>query len=148
MSLVVLPKGTIPVCGEVPRAGESDERAGEADGRERSLDLVVEVYDLAKKLPASEHFGMLSQLQRAVVSVPLNISEGQQRLHRRDFLHHLSIARGSLAEVETLLEIAVRLGYLTDEAVAPVQERIRQVGRMLNGLIKSLDDSPDPLHGR
>ncbi len=64
---------------------------------QKSMDLVVEVYELSRSFPRAEAFGLTAQLRSAVVSIPSNISEGQGRLHRGDFRHHLSIARGSLA---------------------------------------------------
>jgi four helix bundle protein len=117
--------------------------------RDKAVDLVVEVYRLSNMLPKTELYGLTSQLRRAVVSVPANIVEGQERLHRRDFVRCLSIARGSLAEVEVLLEIADRLGYIPDSETTSASALLKQVGRMLNGLIRSLSDSlDDPLHGR
>ncbi len=105
---------------------------------QRSMDLVVEVYHLAKLFP-QEVFGLTSQIRRAVVSVPANITEGYGRLHRKEYLHHLSIARGSLMEVETHLQIAVRLQYLDREQVKNTWALLQEVGRLLNGLIRSLN---------
>jgi len=105
---------------------------------QKSMDLVVEIYSLAKLLPHEERFGLTSQLCRAVISIPANIAEGHGRLHRADYRRHLSIARGSLMEVETLLQIAVRVQYLDRAQAKPVWERLQEVGRLLNGLIRSL----------
>src|SRR5690242_3428082 len=71
---------------------------------QRSMELLKQSYAIARCLPAEERFGMASQLRRAAVSVPANIAEGHSRVHRGDYVHHLSIARGSLAEVETLFD--------------------------------------------
>jgi four helix bundle protein len=110
---------------------------------QRSMDLVVEVYALTRAFPPDELFGLTSQLRRAAVSVPASIAEGQGRFHRGDFLHHLSMARGSLTESETHLLIASRLGYITDEAVTPGWALCQDVGRLLNGLIRSLSRMTD-----
>ena len=78
---------------------------------QRAMDLVVDCYDLTRSFPQTEQFGLTAQLQRAAVSVPANIAEGQARRHTREFLRYLTIARGSLAELETHIQIAKRLGY-------------------------------------
>jgi four helix bundle protein len=107
---------------------------------QKSMDLVVEVYRLSKLLPREEQFALASQLQRASVSIPANIAEGHGRLHRGDFYRHLSIARGSLMEVETHLQITVRLGYISETALSDVWTLLGDVGRLLNGLIRSLEN--------
>jgi len=104
------------------------------------MDLVVEVYELSRDFPRAEAFGLTAQLRSAVVSIPSNISEGPGRLHRGDFRHHLSIARGSLAEAETQIQIACRLGYVSQVTFDSVWERFQEVGRLLNGLIRSFDE--------
>ena len=106
---------------------------------QKSMDLVVEIYRLTKPFPPAEQLGLTSQIRRAAVSVPANIAEGHGRLHRADYLRFLSIARGSLTEVETHLQIAVRLGYLERDQVKEVWILLQHVGRLLNGLIRSLD---------
>src|SRR5438477_6917920 len=84
---------------------------------QKSMDMVVEIYRLAKLLLKDEQFGLVSQVKRAAVSVPANIAEGHGQLHKGVFLRHLSIAKGSLTEVETHLQIAVRLDYLNRDQV-------------------------------
>src|SRR6266542_2536034 len=106
---------------------------------QKSMDLVAEIYRLTKLFPQDELFGLTSQIRRAAVSVPANIAEGYGRIHRKEYLHHLSIARGSLMEVETHLQIAVRLSYLSREQVVPSWGLAQEVGRLLNGLIRSLE---------
>ncbi|HOW19678.1 MAG TPA: four helix bundle protein, partial [Phycisphaerae bacterium] len=76
---------------------------------QRAIDLVEAVYVLTRGFPNAERFGLTSQTQRASVSIPSNIAEGYGRSHRGDYLHHLSMARGSLMELEIQLTIAVRL---------------------------------------
>lgn len=110
----------------------------------RGMDLVVEIYKVASELPTQEKFGLVSQLQRAAVSVPSNIAEGHARLHRGDYVHHLSMARGSLAEVETLLIAAGRLGMLDRERATPAWVLCGTVGRLLNRLIRSLRTPAPP----
>ncbi len=105
---------------------------------QRAMDLVVECYKLTKAFPSSELYGLTGQLQRAAVSVPANIAEGQAREHIKEFQQHLSIANGSLAELETHILIAERLGYLKSTAVRETLVRTDQVGRMITGLRKFL----------
>jgi four helix bundle protein len=114
----------------------------------KAIDLVAVVYGITGHFPKHELFGLTSQLRRAVVSVPANIAEGQARIHRREFLHHLSMARGSLAEVETLLLVAVRLNYVQSDDLRTVHVQAKEVARMLAGLIRSLDGESRPLHAR
>jgi four helix bundle protein len=104
------------------------------------MDLVVTSYDLAKKFPRQEIYGLTAQLQRAAVSIPANIAEGHGRKHRGDYLHHLSMARGSLLELETHLLIAVRLKYVDAGDVQLILESTDELGRMISGLIQKLRD--------
>ena len=107
-----------------------------------SVELAVEVYALTKTFPKEEQFGLTSQLRRAAVSIAANIAEGHGRLHRGDFLHHLSFARGSLAEAETHLIIANRIALIDDEMLSVLEGRCGEIGRVLNGLIRSLIPRP------
>ena len=106
---------------------------------QKAMDLVVAVYGLSRRLPAEERFGLMSQMQRASVSVPANIAEGYGRIHRGEYVHHLSIARGSLAELETHVAIAVRLQYVAREDAVEVWNLAQEVGKMLSSLIQSLN---------
>ncbi|TWU33443.1 hypothetical protein Q31b_57600 [Novipirellula aureliae] len=105
---------------------------------QKGMDLVVAIYAATKEFPADERFGLCSQVQRAAVSVPSNIAEGQSRTSTKEFLHHLSIARGSLAEIETQIEIAARLGYVPTPTDRQLATDAATVGRLLSGLIRSL----------
>ena len=105
---------------------------------QKAMDLVVECYRVTKAFPKAEDFGLSSQLQRAAVSVPANIAEGRARQHTKEFLQHLSIAHGSLAELETHIEIGLRLGYIDEEKSTKLTEMTSTVGRMINGLRRSL----------
>jgi len=103
------------------------------------MDLVESVYRLSGGFPKSELYGLTSQMRRAAVSVPSNIAEGGTRTSTKEFLHHISIAQASLAEVETQLEIAVRLGFVGAEPVVPVFEQSTVLGRQLYALRNSLE---------
>ena len=109
---------------------------------QRAMDLVEAVYQIAGRFPAIERFGLTSQIQRAAVSVPANIAEGYGRAHRGDYLRFLSIARGSLCEVETYLILAQRLKYVPAEDLRPLWIIAQEVGRMLFKLRKSLEQEP------
>jgi four helix bundle protein len=105
-----------------------------------AMDFVVECYRVTRAFPKSEVYGLTSQLQRAAVSVPANIAEGQGRQHDKEFLQHLAIAYGSLAEVETHIGIARRLEYVDGERENQMLDRAARIGRMLNGLRKSIEE--------
>ncbi|MBB5660700.1 four helix bundle protein [Brevundimonas halotolerans] len=105
-----------------------------------SMDLVETVYRLSRDWPNHELYGLVSQARRASVSVPANIAEGAGRRSTGEFAHFVGIARGSLAEVETLLVLAGRLGYLDERTLEHLLMDIAEVGRMLTGLMHSLRD--------
>jgi four helix bundle protein len=105
---------------------------------QKSMDLVVLIYKVTEEFPSKERFGLTNQVRRAVVSVPSNIAEGQGRHATRDFLRCLSIAHGSLQEVETQLIIARRLNYLREELQASLFDATSEVARLINGLMNSL----------
>jgi four helix bundle protein len=112
---------------------------------QKGMDLVVDCYNIANQFPKSEVYGLASQLQRAAVSVPANIAEGHGRSHTKEFLNHLSIAYGSLMEVETHLQIAARLRYIDGSSLEKLLEKSGVIGRMLNGLIQSLNRKLHPV---
>ncbi|MFL6216229.1 MAG: four helix bundle protein [Blastocatellia bacterium] len=104
---------------------------------QKAMELVVSVYRITNTFPKSEVYGLTSQMQRAVVSIPSNIAEGHGLKQTPAYLRHPAIATGSLCELETQIEIADRLGFL------PVNERAvlaqaNEIGRMLFGLRQSL----------
>jgi|SRR6516225_9315056 four helix bundle protein len=105
---------------------------------QKGIELVIACYRVAESFPKTELFGLCSQLKRAIVSVPANIAEGHGRRSTKEFLHHLSIAYGSLMEVETHLQIALQLGFIDVQTLNSHLERSQEVGRMLNGLMRSL----------
>ncbi len=104
----------------------------------KAMDMVVAVYELANEFPQQEKYGLISQMQRAAVSIPANIAEGYGRVHRGDYVHHLSIVRGSLAELETHITIAVRLNYVSREIAMNIWNMTQEVGKMLSTMIRTL----------
>jgi len=102
------------------------------------MDLALGIYALSRSFPDSERFVMVSQLRRAAVSVPSNIAEGHARSSTRDFLRFLSIASGSLAELETQLILAHRLDYLDQDRLDSTLVLAGETGRMIRGLQTSL----------
>jgi len=104
----------------------------------KALDLVIATYDATGEFPRDEMFGLTAQLRRAAVSIPSNIAEGQSRRSSAEFRRHLSIALGSLAELETQLVIAERLGYLPPDDRNRLLDEASQLGRMLNGLLRAI----------
>src|SRR3990172_7143085 len=105
---------------------------------QKSMDLVVAIYRITQKLPSHEQFGLISQLRRAAVSIPSNIVEGYGRQSSGSYRQFLSVSRGSLLEVETQIEICVRLGYLTEEDTSGVLAGITELGKMLTSLISKI----------
>ncbi|HSQ23438.1 MAG TPA: four helix bundle protein [Pyrinomonadaceae bacterium] len=105
---------------------------------QRAMDLVEDVYRASRDFPREEIYALTSQIRRAAVSVPSNIAEGQGRRSTSDFLRHLSIAYGSLREVETQILISRRLKYISQAKLDEVMSRAGEVGRLLNGLMASL----------
>jgi len=111
---------------------------------QKAMDLVVECYKITEQFPKDEIYGLIIQLRRAAVSIPANIAEGRGRLHTGEFVQHLSIAYGSLAELETHLQIAQRLNYIDIEKLNQLLEKTAEIGRMINGLRRSLQEKADP----
>jgi len=108
---------------------------------QKAMDLVELCYAYTKSFPSEERYGLTDQIRRAAVSIPSNIAEGQARQHRKEFVQFLSIAQGSLAELETQIQIAERLGYLNNSTVNEILEKTDQIARMITGLRKSLTGS-------
>ena len=108
---------------------------------QKSMDLVISIYQLCRHFPDSERFGLTSQLQRAAVSIPSNIAEGYGRLNPGDYARFLITARGSLMEVETQLQIALHLGYIEDSTGKTTWNLMQDVGRLLNRLTRVVQHS-------
>ena len=111
---------------------------------QKSMALAAECYRLSALIPKVEQFRLTSQLLRAAASVPANIAEGHVRGTRKDYAHFVAIARGSLAETETFLELAVTVGLLTTEKAQLAMDLCREVGKMLGALHVRLRTPPDP----
>ena len=102
------------------------------------MDVTVATYEVTKSFPIDEKYGLISQLRRAASSVPANIAEGHAKSSTKEYLHHVSIALGSIAEITTFLELATRLQYLQETTVQPLVEQLQHERRMLRGLQNSL----------
>jgi four helix bundle protein len=100
--------------------------------------LVEECYRLTTAFPKSESYGLTSQLRRAAVSIPANVAEGHCRRETKPYRHHVSIAIGSHGELETLIELACRLGFLSVSDKTRAMTLCDSVGRLLSGLHRSL----------
>lgn len=105
---------------------------------QKSVDFVLKIYEITKFFPKIEYYGLISQLQKAAVSVPSNIAEGASRNTKAEYIHFLYIARGSVNEIDTQLEIIKRLKYINEEKYLEILEFLDEVSKMLNGLINSL----------
>jgi len=107
---------------------------------QKAMDLAVDIYGATERFPSRERFSLTDQIRRAAVSVPSNIAEGQAHFNKREFLHFLRHARGSLAELETQTLLAKRLTYLHEAEAENLLTRIDELGRILSGLIRSLGE--------
>lgn len=105
---------------------------------QKAMDLTVEVYKIVKLLPKEETYALSDQMRRAVVSIPSNIAEGQGRNSDKEFIQFLSIARGSLWELETQIEICLRIGYIDQSLATNIYNLIEEISKMLNALSNSL----------
>ena len=109
-----------------------------------AVDLVVTCYRVTGSFPASETYGLISQIRRAAVSIPANVAEGNGRGSRGAYAHHVQIALGSHTELRALVEISDRLGFLSPEHLALLMPQVELVGRLLSGLCKALKRPPIP----
>jgi len=105
---------------------------------QKAMNLVEEIYQGSRQFPAEERYALSSQMQRAAVSNPSNIAEGHGRKSTGAYLQHLSVATGSLMELETQIQIAYRLGYLNTGRYKTLLQRTDEIGKMLSGLRSSL----------
>ena len=106
---------------------------------QKGMCFVEKVYLKTREFPSDELYGLTSQLRRAVTSIVLNIAEGQGKGTSKDFRRFLRVSRGSAYEVNTILQICLRLGYINEEEYVNFRESIVQITKMFSGLIKSLE---------
>ena len=106
---------------------------------QKAMDLVVEIYKISKLLPKEETYGISDQIRRAAVSIPSNIAEGESRNSAKEFIQFLSIARGSLAELETQLLICIKVNMLSEDNITEAQNITTEVGKMIKGLMNKLN---------
>ena len=104
----------------------------------KSMDLVVQVYEITKRYPTDEKFGLISETRKTARSVPYNVAEGKMRISQKEFRQFVGIASGSLGELHTQILVALRLKYLTSLVGERIERDIEEVGRMLKGLERSL----------
>ena len=106
---------------------------------QKAMEAVAECYELTRNFPNDERFGLTSQLRRAAVSIPSNIAEGKGRGTTGVYINHLSIALGSLAEVDTQIELAVKLKMIKASSTHSITMKLEEIGRMISGLKRSLE---------
>lgn len=107
--------------------------------------LVTLVYETTKQFPTAERYGIVSQIQRAAVSIPANLAEGHARDSTKEYLHHISYSLGSLAESETLLHVAKQLSFINAETLSALMSRCDELGKMVRSLQKTLKSKlPSP----
>ena len=107
---------------------------------QKSVLFVTDIYSTTKHFPQEEKFGITSQLNRAAISIPTNIAEGWGRETSKNYLQFLRTSRGSVMEVQTLLIISKNLNYISQGNFEVLQSKIEEVGKILQGLIKSLNE--------
>ena len=98
---------------------------------QKSMDLVVQIYSIVKKLPKEERYSLIDQMRRSAISIPSNIAEGKSRNSINEYRHFVGIAKGSAAELETQLLICVQIGYLSKEDIKEVLGLLDEVSKML-----------------
>jgi four helix bundle protein len=108
---------------------------------QKAMTLAAECYRLTKAFPLEERYGLTAQIRRCAVSIASNLAEGHNRRSRQAFANHVSIALGSQAELETQLALAIRLEFSSQTAADPVMALTAEVGRLLHGLVRSLENS-------
>ena len=108
------------------------------------MDLVEAVYATSRTWPHEELYGLTGQARKAAISIPSNVAEGHGRAGLKEYAHHVSVAYGSLSELETQILIAQRLGYLPEAETRALRLRVSEVRRLLRGLLESLRARSSP----
>ena len=103
--------------------------------------FVIEIYKLTSNFPKSEIYGITSQIRRSALSVPANIAEGASRQHTKEYLNFLYISRGSIAETECFLRIAIKLGYLNETTYQTIMDKQAELSKTLCGLINAVSSN-------
>jgi four helix bundle protein len=111
------------------------------DAWQAAMKVAQMIYNVTKTFPEDERFGLVSQMRRAAVSIPCNIAEGAARQGKKEFRNFLSMAQGSLSELDTQLELCAMLGYTSDENLDEISSLALRIDKMLTGLIRSLSDT-------
>ena len=109
-----------------------------------AMEIVQDVYKFTQQLPGEEKYGLVSQMRRSAISIPSNIAEGAARRSSKEFVQFLHIAQASLAELDTQIELCVRLGYFNNEKEL-FERKMLEVDRMISGLIRSIKSKPSSL---
>ena len=104
---------------------------------QKSYALTIKIYKVTEKFPKSEIYGLVSQMRRAAISVPANIAEGYERQYNKEYIQFLTVARGSLGELETYLLLAKDLNYITRGTFEELEQSRKEVIKLLQGLIRS-----------
>lgn len=113
-----------------------------------AMELTEDVYRITRNYPTEELYGLTSQMRRSAMSIPSNIAEGHGRMSPGDFQRFLSIAHGSLRELETQLELSTRFGYVAGDSAQRLRHKMSELGRTINGLYRSLERRPRQSPGR
>lgn len=105
----------------------------------KGIEIIKDIYNIVEKFPKQEFYGLVSQIQRSAVSIPSNVAEGFNRFHNKEYKQFLYIALGSCAELETQVEVASELKYISNQKKKNILEKINHESRMLTNLIKKID---------
>lgn len=108
---------------------------------QKAMELTMMIYDAADTFRNHERYGLVCQMERAAVSIPSNIAEGYGRQSDKEFYHFLSIARGSLYELQTQVYIASGRSYMSEERTNKINQRLDQLGRMIYGFMRRLENA-------